>query len=75
MFGVLQCLIYERTGSLFAVIAVHALFNTFATVSISAPGAVVVGVAMMAACVLVPRRLGPAPSPLGANPRARAVPL
>ena len=74
VFGVVQCLIYERTGSLFAVIAVHAFFNTFATISISAPGALIVGLAMMAACVLVPRRMGPAPSPFGANPRARTVP-
>ena len=30
VFGVGQCLVYERTGSLFAVIAIHAAFNTFA---------------------------------------------
>jgi uncharacterized protein len=74
VFGVLVCLIYERTGSLFAVIGVHALFNTIATLSISAPAAVTVGLAMMTACVLVPRRMGPAPSPFGLDPRARPVP-
>ena len=31
VFGVGLCLIYERTGSLFAVIAIHAAFNTVAT--------------------------------------------
>ena len=30
IFGVGLCLVYERTGSLFAVIAIHAAFNTFA---------------------------------------------
>jgi membrane protease YdiL (CAAX protease family) len=73
VFGVLQCLIYERSGSLFAVIAVHALFNTFATIPISTPGALIVGLAMMVACVWVPRRLGTAPSPFGVDPRPRPV--
>jgi CAAX protease family protein len=71
VFGVLQCLIYEHTGSLFAVIAVHAAFNIFATLSISLPGAIVVGVPMLAACLLVPGRFGPAPSPFGRDPRAQ----
>jgi hypothetical protein len=32
--------------------------------------ALVVGALMQLACVLVPKRLGPAPSPFGLNPRA-----
>jgi membrane protease YdiL (CAAX protease family) len=67
------CLVYERTGSLFAVIAIHAGFNTVATIGIAPAGAVVVGALMLAACVLVPRRLGPAPSPFGLDPRAKPV--
>jgi hypothetical protein len=70
VFGVIQCLIYERTGSLFAVIAVHALFNTFATLSVSLPGALVVGSCVIAGCFVVPHLLGPAPSPFGRDPRA-----
>lgn len=70
VFGVLQCLIYERTGSLFAVIAVHAFFNTFATFSISPPGALIVGGAVIAGCLIVPRLVGSAPSPFGRDPRA-----
>jgi membrane protease YdiL (CAAX protease family) len=70
VFGVLQCLIYERTGSLFAVIAVHAFFNTFATFSLSPPGALIVGGAVIAGCLIVPRLVGSAPSPFGRDPRA-----
>jgi uncharacterized protein len=71
--GVGLCLVYERTGSLFAVIAVHAAFNTVATVAIAPVFAPLVGALMLLACVLVPRRLGPAPSPFGVSPRARPV--
>jgi membrane protease YdiL (CAAX protease family) len=71
--GVGLCLVYERTGSLFAVIAVHAAFNTVATLAIAPVAALVVGTLMLLACVLVPRRLGPAPSPFGLRPRARMV--
>jgi uncharacterized protein len=74
VFGFVQCLIYERTGSLFAVIAVHAGFNTVATFGIAPVAAVVVGLLVLAACVLVPRRLGPAPSPFGLNPRVGPQP-
>lgn len=77
VFGVVACLLYERTGSLFAVIAVHALFNTVATAG-SGDGelaALLTGAAMGAACVLVPRRLGRGLSPLrGAARRASARP-
>jgi uncharacterized protein len=71
--GVGLCLVYERTGSLFAVVAIHAAFNTVATLGIATVAALLVGVLMLAACVLVPWRLGPAPSPFGLKPRRKAV--
>jgi uncharacterized protein len=63
-FGIGQCLLYERTGSLFAVIATHAAFNTFATLQIAAVPALVMGALVLLACVLVPWRMGRAPAPL-----------
>ena len=66
VFGVGQCLIYERTASLFAVIAIHAAFNTVATLGVSPIPAVTIGVLVLVACALVPRRLRPAPSPMPA---------
>jgi uncharacterized protein len=66
VFGVGQCLIYERTGSLFAVIAVHAAFNTVATLGVSPVPALVVGAAVLLTCLVVPARLRPAPSPVPA---------
>jgi membrane protease YdiL (CAAX protease family) len=73
-FGVGQCLVYERTGSLFAVIAIHAAFNTVATLGIQPVVALAVGALAISACLLVPRRLAPAPSPFGRNPRGRLLP-
>jgi uncharacterized protein len=70
LVGVGLCLVYERTGSLFAVVAIHAAFNTVATVGIAPAAALLVGALMLLACVLVARRLGPAPSPFGRDPRA-----
>lgn len=66
VFGVGQCLVYERTGSLFAVIAIHAAFNTFATLAIAPVPAVVVGALVILGCLLVPRLAGRWPSPLPA---------
>jgi membrane protease YdiL (CAAX protease family) len=65
-FGIGQCLLYERTGSLFAVIATHAAFNTFATLEIAAVPGLVIGALVLAGCVLVPRRVGRAPAPMQA---------
>ena len=65
-FGIGQCLLYERTGSLFAVIATHAAFNTVASLEIAPIPALVLGVLVLLGCVLVPRRIGRAPSPLPA---------
>jgi uncharacterized protein len=64
VFGVGQCLVYERTGSLFAVIAIHAAFNTFATLAIAPLPAVVIGTLVILGCALVPRLAGRWPSPV-----------
>lgn len=66
VFGVGQCLVYERTGSLFAVIAIHAAFNTFATLGISPVPAIVVGALVILGCGLTPRQFGRWPTPLPA---------
>jgi uncharacterized protein len=65
-FGIGQCLLYERTGSLFAVIGTHAAFNTFASLGIAPLPALAVGALVLAGCVLVPRRIGRAPDPMPA---------
>lgn len=73
-FGVGQCLVYEKTGSLFAVIAIHAAFNTVAMLDISIPVALTIGVLVIAACLVAPRRVSSGPSPFGLGRRARALP-
>jgi uncharacterized protein len=65
-FGIGQCLLYERTGSLFAVIATHAAFNTVATLEIAPLPALVMGALVLIACVFVARRVGRAPTPMPA---------
>jgi membrane protease YdiL (CAAX protease family) len=64
--GVGQCLVYERTGSLFAVIAIHAAFNTFAMLSIIPLPALLVGLLVTLGCLLAPLRAGRWPSPVPA---------
>jgi membrane protease YdiL (CAAX protease family) len=66
VFGIGQCLVYERTGSLFAVIAIHAAFNTFATLTITPVPAIVIGALVILACVAVPNRFGRWPTPMPA---------
>jgi uncharacterized protein len=66
VFGVGQCLVYERTGSLFAVIAIHAAFNTVAMVSIVPVPAILIGVLVVLGCLLAPLKAGRWPSPLPA---------
>jgi membrane protease YdiL (CAAX protease family) len=62
-FGIGQCLLYERTGSLFAVIATHAAFNMVASLEIAAVPALVMGALVLLACLLLPRQVGMAPAP------------
>jgi membrane protease YdiL (CAAX protease family) len=55
--GFMFCLVYERTGTLYPVIALHALNNAIAFgVTIHDPGvSLVLGPLMLVACTLVPR--------------------
>jgi membrane protease YdiL (CAAX protease family) len=60
VLGAIFCLIYERTGSLYPVIALHALNNTVAFGAQTGSEAawllgLALGLAMVAACVVVPR--------------------
>ena len=59
ILGVIFCLVYEKTGTLFSVIGLHALNNTLAFgVGTDEWGvALVVGLLMVSACVLTPRLL------------------
>jgi CAAX protease family protein len=66
MVGVGQCLVYERTGSLFAVIAIHAAFNTVAMLSIAPLPAILIGVSVILGCLLAPLKAGRWPSPVPA---------
>jgi membrane protease YdiL (CAAX protease family) len=66
LFGVGQCLVYERTGSLFAVIAIHAGFNTFAMLSVVPLPAILIGLLVILGCLLAPLRAGHWPSPVPA---------
>jgi uncharacterized protein len=66
LVGVGQCLVYERTGSLFAVIAIHAAFNTFAMLSVVPLAALSVGSLVILGCLLAPLRAGRWPSPVPA---------
>jgi membrane protease YdiL (CAAX protease family) len=68
VLGVVFCLVYERTGSLFPVIALHALNNALAF-GVQADGwavSAVVGPLVLAGCVLAPRLLGPGSRPIPA---------
>jgi uncharacterized protein len=66
VFGVGQCLVYERTGSLFAVIAIHAAFNTIAMLSVVPVPAILIGVLVVLGCLLAPAMAGRWPSPVPA---------
>jgi uncharacterized protein len=66
VFGVGQCLVYERTRSLFAVIGIHATFNTVAMGGVATVAAIALGALVVLGCVVVPARLRPSPAPLPA---------
>ena len=66
LLGLIFCLVYERTGSLFPVIGMHAFNNMLAFAVQADDGwkvSVVVGPIALAACVLAPRLLPRAPRP------------
>jgi membrane protease YdiL (CAAX protease family) len=66
VLGLIFCLVYERTGSLFPTIAMHA-FNNMIAFGVQAHGwavALVVGPLVITACVVVPSRLAARRRPL-----------
>jgi uncharacterized protein len=65
LLGFLFCVVYEKTGSLFPVIGMHAFNNSVAYAAQADDGwqvSIVVGPLVLAGCVLVPRLLGNRPS-------------
>ena len=67
VLGFAFCLVYERTGSLYPVIALHAFNNAIAYgAGTEEPGlSAGVGLAMIVACVVVPRLTAPRAAPAG----------
>jgi membrane protease YdiL (CAAX protease family) len=74
VLGVALCWVYERTGSLFPCIAIHALNNTIAYGATTEDGwaaAGAIGAAMLLACAVVPALLPRRLVPPGVEPAAR----
>jgi uncharacterized protein len=63
ILGFIFCLVYERTGSLYPTIALHAVNNSIAYAAQAHGGAVsaVIGPLVVGACLLAPRLLPAAP--------------
>ena len=64
LLGFIFCLVYEKTGSLYPVIGMHAFNNALAYAVQADDGwqvSVVVGPLVLAACAVVPRLLPPGP--------------
>ncbi|MFN2615939.1 MAG: lysostaphin resistance A-like protein [Thermoleophilaceae bacterium] len=68
VLGFIFCIVFERTGSLYPVIAMHALNNALAygAQADGWPVSVALGPLMIAACVLLPRLAPSGPRPLPA---------
>jgi uncharacterized protein len=66
MLGFIFCLVYERTRSLYTVIALHSINNSIAYAVQADGGAIaaVLGPLVVLACALGPRLQRPAPSPI-----------
>lgn len=66
VLGVVFCLVYEKTRSLYPVIALHSINNSIAYAAQADGGAVsaVLGPLMVAACALAPRFSRAAPAPV-----------
>jgi uncharacterized protein len=66
VLGVVFCLVYEKTRSLYPVVALHSINNSIAYAAQADGGVVsaVLGPLMVAACALVPRFTRPAPAPV-----------
>jgi membrane protease YdiL (CAAX protease family) len=70
--GAIFCLVYERTGTLWAVIGMHAFNNTIAFAAQVDDGwriALVAGPVMLVACAVAPRLLTDGPAPLPPAPQ------
>jgi membrane protease YdiL (CAAX protease family) len=67
MLGFVFCLVYERTRSLYPVVALHSINNSIAYAVTADGGAVaaVFGPLMLLACVIGPRLQRPAPAAVG----------
>ncbi|HYH57731.1 MAG TPA: type II CAAX endopeptidase family protein [Thermoleophilaceae bacterium] len=65
VLGVVFCLVYERTGTLYTAIGLHAFNNAIAygVATDSAEVSLIVGPLMLAGCMAAPRLLHPARSP------------
>ena len=79
VLGLVLCLVYECVGSLYPLIAIHALFNAFYLAEESVPTALGFAAVMLAACALAPRVLPEARAPgrrgaLGSVDRLRPAP-
>ena len=64
LLGFVFCVVYEKTGSLFPVIGMHAFNNSVAYAAQADDGwqvSIVVGPLVLGACVLIPRMLGGRP--------------
>jgi membrane protease YdiL (CAAX protease family) len=66
VLGIVFCLVYEETGSLYPVVALHSINNSIAYAFQADGGAVaaVFGPLMVLACAVVPRFTRPAPAPV-----------
>ena len=74
VFGFTMCLVYERTGTIFATIAVHAAFNTVAN-ALSGGGvltSILIGVVVVSGCFFVPWRMQQQPTPFRGLAGARS---
>ena len=73
--GVVFCVVYEKTGSLFAPIALHAVNNTLAFGVETEEWVVAgtIGLLTLAACAAIPRMLRPTPTPAPAERSAGAI--
>jgi uncharacterized protein len=69
--GFMFCLVYERTRSLYPVIALHSINNSIAYAAQADGGAVaaVFGPLVLLACIVGPRLQRPAPAAVGASSR------
>lgn len=76
VLGFLFCIVYEKTGTLLAPIAMHAVNNTIAYAAQADDGwmvSVVAGPLMLGALLLAGRLLPPAPAAVPASPAGTVV--